>query len=60
MHLAQGLPHRAQLALIASRMFGEALRQNDGPVDGADRFERGNISRLARQTVPAVRALVRR
>ena len=43
MHFAQRLAHRAQVALIAFGVLGEALRQDDRTVDGADHFERGDF-----------------
>jgi hypothetical protein len=58
MHFAQRLANRAAIALIAFGVLGEALRQNDGAVDGADHFERRNIPRIARQPIAAIRALL--
>ena len=58
MDFAKRLAHRAERALIALGMFGEALREDDGAVDGADHFERSDVTRLASQTIAAVRALL--
>ena len=57
MHFPQRLAHRAKIALIALGVFGEAMRQNNRPVDGPDHFERRNLMRIARQPVSTVGSL---
>jgi len=56
-NFAERLAHRAQVALIALGVFGEALGQDDWAVDGADHFQGGDVARFASQAIAAARAL---
>ena len=56
MHLAQRFADGAVFGLIAGAVFGEAMRQDDRAVDGADHFERADAARVAGQLVAAVGA----
>jgi len=60
MDFTQRLADRAQFALRAflTIVFGEAMRQDDGAVQGPDHLQRGNFLRRARQPVSAVGALL--
>ena len=58
MNLAQGLADGAFVRLGAAfAMFGEAMGENDGSVDGADGVECRDLARVPGEAVAAVGAL---
>ncbi len=53
---AEGFANRAVIGLVADAVFGKAVGQDDGAVDGADDFEGGNALGIAGEAVASVGA----
>lgn len=57
MDLTERLADIAAVALVAFGVIGEAVGKNDGSIDRPDRFERGDLVRIAGQAIAAPGAL---